>query len=37
MNRSKLKDGLAESGGGLSHCEGNSRRDSRQGRYNSHS
>ena len=37
MNRSGLKDGLADSGGGLSRCEGNSRRDSRRGRYNSHS
>ena len=37
MNRSGLNDEPAESGGGLSRCEGNSRRDSRRGRYNSHS
>ena len=37
MNRSGLKDGLVESGGGLSRCEGNNRRDSRGGRYNRHS
>ena len=37
MNRSGVKDGLAESGGGLSRCKGNSRQDSRRGRYNRHS
>ena len=37
MDRSRLKDGLAESDGGLSRCDRNSRRDSRRGRYNRHS